>query len=865
MTRNTPSPLTAQSTQALEWPSIAHWLQVNCWTPYGQSFWEAASPYTTAVKAQQAMQWVAMLSHRLQHHGDLLAEPLTEDLTPSVTRLRLGGLLTTASWGQWHATLNLWLGLLDTFFGHRSKAAPLPAPSLSQAPFPVGVAWDHLSWEMPHHSVLIALRDAIAQCVSPTGDLLDTAHPRLPALRQERQQIRQQLDNAWRRLQATPELAGSFEREQLLERDGRVMVVVRAHAKSQVPGLVHAGSGSGASFYIEPQAFVGLNNALQALWDETQAITEAILTQLTERAQPHAPLLEDFLEQLGWLDAWMAGGRLTRLLEAQAITVSDAPGVIALTGVRHPGLVLRDGRTAIVANTCAVNSPITTEPTNTVSTVLISGPNTGGKTVWLKTIGLCAWMARLGLPLPCDETSVISLFDPICCDIGDAQSIAENLSTFSAHIRSIETFLAPKNDLSRALVLLDELGAGTDPREGAALAQAIMSAFHARGATVFVTSHLGDLKLFAQAHDWIANASVLFDTERLVPTYQWVMGFPGASHGITVASKLGLDPTLIAMAEAALSESERDVASLLVSLEAQHRDMADRMTNTKRLEDAADDAYKKVALERAQLERQKRQVLQQFQHQLKGRIHALEEQLKPLQQQVARLHTHPEAIPAHHRERHLDKLSMRLKHLDRESTHLFRKQGEHVPERPARGQKALPALTFEALQVGELVDSKQLAFRGEITALNPLKQEVTLRIGALTVTVPFTDIVRPLPWEATRPQVPKSKQPSGSGGRSSARPKAEASDTALTARSGESLAECKLIGLHLAEAMTALEHGLDEALMANRSGIRIVHGLGKGVLKQAVRDYLKHSPLVRQFGPAQAVEGGDGVTLCYFH
>jgi DNA mismatch repair protein MutS2 len=465
---------------------------------------------------------------------------------------------------------------------------------------------------------------------------------------------------------------------------------------------------------------------------------------------------------------------------------------------------------------------------------VITGPNTGGKTVLLKTIGLFALMLRAGLHLPVAEHSSMSHFDCVLADIGDQQSIAQSLSTFSAHMERLKTFLADETDLSRGLVLIDEIVAGTDPAEGAALAKAILDELYRKGAITVVTTHLGELKLDAHQHEGFMNASVEFDPETLSPTYRLMLGVPGASNAIIIAQKLGLKESVIQRARAAMSAPMRESAELLQEFELNNRRLEEELQSARSFRLEAQEAYEKVEFERQKLETEKRQALKQFQSSLKGRIHELEEQIKIIRKELQQNET-PD----------VEHLARRIKHTGNRADQVFSETRE--------GIGVSNQLTIADLKVGDTVFSRDLELTGEITALDPQSDTVTLQAGILRITAPVSDLQKPY----TAKQ--RSKQP----------PKPKALDRARKVSEGESVLDepldpslsCDVRGQRADDALRSVEKFLDDAVMSGYQAVAIIHGMGTGALKKEIRGYLSGSAYVKRFYPAQATQGGDGKTI----
>ncbi len=807
------------SFELLEWPGLFEHLLAECLTPYGVRQWEA-EPFLDDVQAIQTHQAeVDALKTLLLRYGDVTSETTMPDVAPVVMRLAKSGFLTQNDLRHLMQVLHLG-GRLLLHFSRNLKSEPqldLLRPLLDEAVIPQAVL-DHLSI-----------------FIEPDGELKDTASPQLAGLRAKLRHQKQALQQKIQGILHHPEYASMLQSATVTEREGRAVFPVKVEQKNKLPGVIHGASASGATVFMEPQALVDINNALQGVQAELQKEIERILKEISVYLHDHWEALDVFLNALGCLDRRLAAARLSRLLDANPVELAHENQMIDLKKARHPLLVLntrkntdaRNGDKTIIANDIRLG-------VDGVRTLVITGPNTGGKTVLLKMIGLFAVMLRAGLHLPVSENSSMSYFDRVLADIGDQQSIAQSLSTFSAHMERLKTFLADETDLSRGLVLIDEIVAGTDPAEGAALAKAILDELYRKGAMTVVTTHLGELKLDAHQHEGFMNASVEFDPETLSPTYRLMLGVPGASNAIIIAQKLGLKESVIQRARAALSAPMRESAELLQELELNNRRLEEELQSARSFRIEAQEVYEKVELERQKLETEKRQALKQFQTSLKGRIHELEEQVK-----IIRKELHQNEAPD------VDQLARRIKHAGSRADQIFGETRD--------GIGVSNQLTMADLKIGDTVFSRDLELTGEITALDPQSNTVTLQAGILRVTAPVSDLQKPYIAK------PRAKQP----------PKPKSLDRARKVSEGESVLDepldpglsCDVRGQRADEALRSVEKFLDDAVMSGYQAVAIIHGMGTGALKKEIRGYLSGSGYVKRFYPAQATQGGDGKTI----
>lgn len=803
------------SLELLEWPLLFEHLLDECLTPYGVRAWQE-KPFLEGGNAIQTHQAeVDALKTLLIRYGDVTSETGLPDILPVVRRLAKEGFLNLNDVRHVMRVVDLGGRLMRHFArGLRSE------PQLS-------ILEDLLNESIIPDEV----REYLSNYVDAESGLKDTASPELFSLRQKIRHQRQNMQQKIQNFLHNPDYASALQSTTLTEREGRAVFPVKVEYKSKLPGVIHGASSSGSTIYIEPQALVDINNALQGLQADMQKEIERILRELSIYLQQHWEALQALIDALGRLDRRLAAARLSRVLSGNPVALIEDAQAIDVKQARHPLLVLNNRKkpqpVAVVANDIRIGM-------DGIRTLVVTGPNTGGKTVLLKTIGLFACMLRAGLHLPVGEHSRMACFNPVLVDIGDQQSIAQSLSTFSAHMERLKSFLADETDLSAGLVLIDEIAAGTDPAEGSALAKAVLDELYNKGAVTIVTTHLGELKLDAHQHHGFMNASVEFDAETLSPTYRLMIGVPGASNAITIAQKLGLKQSVIDKAKAALSAPVRDAAELLQELETRNRQLAEELQSARSFRMEAQAAYEKVEFERQKLETEKRQALKQFQISLKSRIHDLENQVKTLRKELQQGDV-----------QNLERLSGKLKNMGRKADQVFSDTRENIGEATRLG--------IADVKVGDTVFSRQLEITGEIVALQPDSNEVTLQSGILRVTVPVSDLQKPYAAKS------KSSNP----------PKAKLLERSRKASEGASIIDepldpslsCDVRGLRTDEAMLNVEKFLDEALMSGYQAVAIIHGMGTGILKKEIRQYLANSDYVKRFYPAQATQGGDGKTI----
>ena len=642
------------------------------------------------------------------------------------------------------------------------------------------------------------LRDAL----DPDGRLTDRASPRLRALRRQITTLRADLQARVERLLDHPAVAPALQERYVTVRHGRYVVPVRDEARRAVRGIIHDRSQSGATVFVEPEETIPLNNELTRLCLEERDEELRVLAELTDAVRRLVPALTELVEGLGALDLLFAKAALAERLDATEPEVLVG-GDLDLRAARHPLLVAQRWETG--ARTDEVVPVDLRVPADRPGLVL-SGPNAGGKTVALETCGLLVLMAHAGCHVPAAPGSRVPLSDQVLAVIGDEQSLAQDLSTFSSFVRQAREILDAAGP--GTLVLLDELGAGTDPAEGAALGAALVEALLDRGARVVVTTHLEPLKVFAQLDPRLENATVAFDTERLEPTFRLEYGHPGPSHALTIGARFGLPATVIARARAHVGEQGRLLETLLTTLEARTREAEARSLVAARREAEAAEALAGAqrATEAAQAEALR------LRHAAEAEARAL---LADARRQVGQ---------------ELDRLK---------TDEASRRREAQVAYRRLRAAEALlqkaPAASAEPAPPGE-VELRGLGVRGRV--VGEADGLVTVQAGRLTLRVARSEIV-PVP---------------GGAGRT------PAATVSLPTREDVPM-ELRLLGLTSDEARAAVEKFLDDAALAGHREVRLVHGKGTGALRRAVEGCLRGHPLVSAFRLAEPAAGGAGATV----
>jgi DNA mismatch repair protein MutS2 len=671
----------------------------------------------------------------------------------------------------------------------------------------------------------LAFVASVGRAIGPKGEVRDDASPELRRLRARTTRLREDLDLVFETYLRNPNADDVLQDKVVANRNGRSVLMVKAEAKRSFEGVVHGASRAQKTAFIEPVEAVSVNNELVVVSEEEQEEIRLILRRLADQARQDLPAIERAERILLAWDDFHAKACLSRDLDGRIPTFSEDGSLTIVRGV-HPLLMDRVREDLDLAPTGREPVPLDIEIAADRRILVIGGPNTGGKTVALKSVGLLCLMARSGLPIPAAEGTVLPFFDSIFAEIGDDQSLGAGLSTFSAQIAGIAKMAVTPG--LKSLVLLDELGSGTDPLEGGALGAAIIEDFARRGATVIATTHNADLKLFAQESPLARCASFSYDPASFAPTYKLVLNQPGRSLAFEIANRLGVPPHVVDQARARLPESARRQEAILQDLA---REEAELSLNRDRL----------VAAQAS---------VREHEETLKARLSRIEDEREKMREDTRnRIQARREAEDQRLRALFAD-AEEKLKGAKTPRA-VARLRGDVlsqvIPEVEARAQAAAASAS---LCVGDFVEAPTLGWRGPITALTETDVEIDsggkrIRLG--------------------RALVQRGKNPKASGPPrwlAEARPKAAPGGASVRADTEAApQGDLKLIGMRVDEAMPLVDKFLDDAFLADAPTIRIVHGFGQGRLRAAVRDLLKSHPHVTGFRDGAQNEGGAGATI----
>ena len=682
--------------------------------------------------------------------------------------------------------------------------------------------------QLPPGSQLASLTRSLRSRLNPDGSLSDDASADLRRIRREIDRQQRTIEESLRSLLRRLSEGGSTQDDLITIRGERFVIPVKAEYKRRVPGVLHGASLSGQTVYLEPLETIEQNNELVRLIDEEQAETRRIFVAMTREIGQQSEAIAEGARALAKLDTLQARARFAADFECVRPRFADASApALDLRRARHPLLEkrLREREASIVPLTLALN--------NQARQLIISGPNTGGKTVALKTTGLLAMMAQTGIPVPAEE-AVLPIFQAFLADIGDAQSIEQNLSTFSAHIVNLAR-IAQLADGS-SLVLLDELGSATDPEEGAALAVAIAGHFLDHRAWCLISTHHTSLKLYAAKRSGVLNASVGFDEETLTPTYELRLGVPGASSGINIARRLGLDPAIIGEARAQQDTQTRDIANFLDQLHGQLDAVARERESLRQRE-------QEVAREKSRLESEG---LKEW----RAKVRDLESQLQSLLKDFAwQIRETVKLIDDRAAQQKLSKeAERRMARLRREFSEQFNSAVVAQHSGADRGDSHAQPHVVRNISVGDTVRLKSLGKTG-LVQRQVDENSFEVAIGPMKMKVARDDIAEVLTGREIRAASPLEAA------------RSRGVTVTVAHREDGVRSELNVIGRTVDEASGEVEQYLDRAFLAGLPRVRIVHGSGMGVLRKALRSMMERHPHVALVAEASPSEGGAGTTV----
>jgi DNA mismatch repair protein MutS2 len=675
-----------------------------------------------------------------------------------------------------------------------------------------------LSHQFPHLADIAGridpcphLIDDINRCLDERGQVLDDASSDLARIRRELNVSHDRLVERLQKIITSPKNSRYLQEPIITQREGRYVIPLKSDFKGRIRGVVHDRSASGATLFIEPMAVVELGNTWRELQVQEEQEVHRILAALSAQVAAHGAEVKHTVDALADLDLAFAKARYADDLEATAPELvpflrqdqdSLSPGVtVRLLQARHP---LLDPETVV---------PIDVELGGETHVLVITGPNTGGKTVTLKTVGLLTAMAQAGLHIPVGPGSALSPFEAIYADIGDEQSIEQSLSTFSSHLTNILSFihLADQN----SLVLLDELGAGTDPAEGSALARAMLDKLRGQGATTLVATHYPELKAYAQLTPGVKNACVEFDPETLRPTYHLTIGLPGRSNAFAIATRLGLDKEIVRQAEELVTREDRQTEDLLADIHRLRLQAVKERDSAYAARAEAEKASEELRERMLHIEDEQADILQATREEAVAELDAVREEAHELRQRLQAAATAQDELEA---------VEQELETLE-----------EGLPDEPDKAPPPPSAPPSRPIRVGDTVWVAPLQAEGEVLRVGRNEAEVQVGPARTKITLGQLEL------------------------RSAPKKEPESQGTTYQTPSVET--QIELRGHTVDDALELLDRHLDTASLAGLSWVRVVHGKGTGALRKAVRSFLRTHPLVQSYRAGDEGEGGDGLTV----
>lgn len=680
---------------------------------------------------------------------------------------------------------------------------------------------DGLKTSLDHYFAAITtnkfLEDRITGAILSEEEMADTASSELASIRRQIRAANARVRDVLNRIITSQTYSKYLQESLITQRGGRFVVPVKAEFKGEISGLVHDVSSSGATIFVEPSQVVEANNEIKVLAAKEEKEIERILAELSAEVANFSGGIADDIRILTMLDAVFAKAQYSLATDSYAPQLSDGL-VVDLKRARHP---LLEQKTAV---------PIDINIGKTFNTLVITGPNTGGKTVALKTLGLLTLMVQCGLHIPAAEDSTVSLFTRIFADIGDEQSISQSLSTFSSHMSNIVGILEELDD--RSLTLFDELGAGTDPTEGAALAMAIIEHVRSQGSLVAATTHYAELKMFAISTDGVENAACEFDVETLKPTYRLLIGVPGKSNAFAISKRLGLDERIIEEARKTLSGESVRFEDVLTDLDRKRQTMERELALAARTRMETEKEKREVEKRESEIERQSEKTLEEARRQAQKILAEAKEASDAAFDELAQLKRQAAA-----EQFAIDVVGARAK-MSRKINDAAARANPSAPRRAERKPRTVHA--------GDLVAFGGAGTQAEVLTEPDKNGNVTLQAGIMTVTVK-ADTLTVLEEDAKREKVKFTPAKESTIYRSSV---TRMASTTLDLR-----------GMMSDEALIELERFLDTAQMAKLSPLTIIHGKGTGALRAAVQQYLRKDRRVAAFRPGKYGEGEAGVTV----
>lgn len=788
--------------KTLEYNKIIDLLTEQAASPKAKELCRSLKPMTDKAKIEAAQTQTADALTRLFQKGSVSFSGI-HDMEASLKRLEIGGTMG-----------------IDEFLALSSLLeAAKRVKAFSRGKSEDG-AWDSLDDLFDGIEPLTPLLDEIRRCIISEDEIADDASPALKNIRRSIRSMNDRVHSQMTAMLNNTNIRNSLQDGVITMRNGRYCLPVKAEYKNQVPGMVHDQSSTGSTLFIEPMAVVNLNNELKELYLKEQEEISVILANLSNLTSEYIPYIREDYRILTELDFIFAKASLAKIYNGTA-PIFNENGYIRIRKGRHPLL----NKHKVV--------PIDVTLGDAFDLLIITGPNTGGKTVSLKTVGLFTLMGQAGLHIPANDRSELCVFHEVFADIGDEQSIEQSLSTFSSHMTNIISILDHVDEHS--LVLFDELCAGTDPTEGAALAISILSKLHARGIRTMATTHYSEIKVFALETPGVENACCEFSVETLSPTYRLLIGIPGKSNAFAISGKLGLSADIIEDAKTRITTSEQNFEDLIADLESSRVTIEKERLEINQYKAEVASLKKKLEAKQERLDESRDKILREANEQ----AYAILKEAKDVADTSIRNFnkygtTHaPVSEMEKQRSKIRDKMSAAEKNM----------AGTKKKQAPAGNAP-------KNLRIGDRVKVLSMNLTGTVHTLPNARGDLYVQMGILRSLVNVRDLVL-LPDDTVPAAAKKTNGKSGSG-------------KIRMSKSASVSTEINLIGMTTDEAIAVLDKYLDDAYIAHLPSVRIVHGKGTGALRAAVHKHLKRLKYVKSFHLGEFGEGDAGVTIAEF-
>lgn len=784
----------------LEYNKIIHLLTEYASSEMGKQLCKDLTPSTSLVEIQYEQANTRDALTRLYQHGSVSFLGL-EDIRPCLRLLDVGSSLNTGEFLQVARLLSI-ANQVQQYGDSRDEEAPI----------------DSLQTMFEELVPLTSLQHEIQQCILSETEISDEASVGLKEVRKSIKQANRAIHNKLSSIVNSQQNKTLLQETIVTMRNGRYCIPVKQEYRSSFPGMIHDQSATGSTIFIEPMAVVQLNNELRELEMKEQAEIDKILAFLSEQVSFESQNILSNLEILTQLDFIFAKAKFAKAYQGSE-PVFNEEGVIDIKYARHP---LLDPKTVV---------PIHIHLGEEFSMLIITGPNTGGKTVSLKTLGLFTLMGQAGLHIPAFEGSKLAVFSNIFADIGDEQSIEQNLSTFSSHMTNIVSILEKADENS--LVLFDELCGGTDPVEGAALAISILKTLHDREIRTMATTHYSELKMFALSEEGIENASCEFDVNTLSPTYHLLIGVPGKSNAFAISKKLGLSPYIIDQAKSQIGASQKDFESLIADLEKSKLQM--------------EKEQEEILATKAEVEQLKKSLEQKKDDIAAKRSALLQEARQEAHDIISQAKEVADESIKNFNEWGKNKTSANNKKMEHQRSKLRGQLNDLESKLAYRKKRGKGNLKREDFHIGDPVFVHTLSLKGNVTSLPNAKGDLTVQMGILSSVVNIKDL----------DLLEKQKETTAS-------PKRGKSNRSTINKAATISSEINLLGKTVDEAIAELDKYLDDAYMSGVHQVRVIHGKGTGALRSGIHNYLKRQKHVKSYRLGVFGEGEAGVTIVEF-